>query len=239
MTPAVAEGEKVEQLTRRISGAIMTGELAVGTWLRQETLAERFGVSRQPVREALRQLHAAGLVEIHPRRGAVVHGPSAREIRGAYLVRAELEGLAAELAATGIADAQLTALHDADAAFRDITQEALDSTLGDLITGDFGWGRANHAFHQVILDAADVPFLLRTIESVYRVVPRNLTWSAIRTRDALQANIAQHEAIFRSIERRDPVKARAAMREHIRLSGELIADWFEARRDRATDTPAA
>lgn len=56
----------------------MTGEFAVGTWLRQETLAEIFGVSRTPVREALRQVQANGLVEVFPNRGALVRGPSSQ-----------------------------------------------------------------------------------------------------------------------------------------------------------------
>jgi DNA-binding GntR family transcriptional regulator len=114
---AAVDGAAVSPLVDRLAGAIQTrvlsGDVPVGTRLRQEALAEEFGVSRTPVREALRKLQSTGLVELLPNRGAVVRGPSAREIREAYEVRAELEGLAAELAAGRISDADLLRLREA------------------------------------------------------------------------------------------------------------------------------
>ena len=90
-----AAGERralVDKLAATIQARVLSGELASGTRLRQEALAEEFGVSRTPVREALRKLQASGLVELRPNRGAHVRGLSPREIRDAYEVRAELEG---------------------------------------------------------------------------------------------------------------------------------------------------
>ena len=79
---------------------MLSGALPLGSRLRQEALATEFGVSRTPVREALRKLQATGFVQLDARTAArVVRGPTAREVREAYEVRAELEGLAAELAA--------------------------------------------------------------------------------------------------------------------------------------------
>src|SRR3954451_8950118 len=101
----------VDKLAAQLQARVLNGELASGTRLRQEALAEEFGVSRTPIREALRKLQASGLVEVQPRRGALVRAPSAREIRAAYEVRAELEGLAAELAARRIHQEQLDLLH--------------------------------------------------------------------------------------------------------------------------------
>ncbi len=88
-----------DDLAAALQNRILVGDYPVGTRLRQELLAAEFGVSRMPVREALHKLEALGLVEITPRRGAFIRGPSTEEIREAYVVRAELEGLAAELAA--------------------------------------------------------------------------------------------------------------------------------------------
>ena len=65
----------VERLALAIQSQVLSGEVPVGTRLRQEALAEEFGVSRTPVREALRQLQATGLLEVQPNRGAVVRGP--------------------------------------------------------------------------------------------------------------------------------------------------------------------
>ena len=74
----------VDKLAATIQARVLSGELASGTRLRQEALAEEFGVSRTPVREALRKLQASGLVELRPNRGAQVRGLSPREIRDAY-----------------------------------------------------------------------------------------------------------------------------------------------------------
>ena len=73
---------------------MITGEIPVGSWLRQERLAAEYGVSRTPIREAIRKLQASGAVEMVPHRGALVRGPSLRDILESYMVRAELEGFA-------------------------------------------------------------------------------------------------------------------------------------------------
>ena len=116
-TPDVA-ASLVDSLAGDIQQRIMSGAIPFGSWLRQETLASEFGVSRTPVREALRKLEARGLVALVPQRGAVVRGPTTREIREAYQVRAELEGLAAELAAARIDDDELRRLREAEELFR-------------------------------------------------------------------------------------------------------------------------
>src|ERR1051325_1357293 len=109
----------VDKLAAQLQARVLNGELASGTRLRQEALAEEFGVSRTPVREALRKLQASGLVELRPHRGALVRGLSPREIRDAYEVRAELEALAAEVAALRIRPEQLDRLRRAQGQFRD------------------------------------------------------------------------------------------------------------------------
>ena len=108
----------VDDLAERIHTRVLTGEYAVGTWLRQEALAAEFGVSRTPVREALRKLQAARVVDVLPHRGALVRAPTATDIREAYLIRGELEGLAAEMAVARIDEQQLRRLRDAEEAFR-------------------------------------------------------------------------------------------------------------------------
>src|SRR5215471_11992317 len=107
----------VDRLAAALRARVLSGDLPSGTRLRQEALAVEFGVSRTPVREALRQLQASGLVDLEPNRGARVRRLSPREIRDAYEVRAELEGLAAELAATRIRHSQLDRLRKAQAEF--------------------------------------------------------------------------------------------------------------------------
>ena len=91
-------GTKADDLALALEEAIVSGEIAPGTVLRQEQLSEQYSVSRTPVREALRRLAALGLVSFVPNRGVRVRTLSREELREAFLVRAELESLATELA---------------------------------------------------------------------------------------------------------------------------------------------
>jgi DNA-binding GntR family transcriptional regulator len=220
----------VERVAGAIQARVLSGAVPVGTRLRQESLAEEFGVSRTPVREALRQLQATGLVELEPNRGAVVRGPSAREIREAYEVRAELEGLAAELAAERISDRDLLRLREAQTLFRESVATLIERRARRPAPwrDESVWVRANDLFHQAILDAAGNGRLNTTIADLHRSFPRDLTWSALsQSSRLLSENVEQHETILEAIERRDPVEARRRMIEHVRSAGELVTLHFE------------
>jgi DNA-binding GntR family transcriptional regulator len=222
----------VDRLAAAIQARVLSGDIARGTRLRQEALAGEFGVSRTPVREALRKLQATGIVELLPNRGAVVRGPSAREIREAYEVRAELEGLAAELATVRISDRDLLRLREAEELFRrSVTtlvarrrRRATEPRWED----ESSWVRANDLFHQAIFDAAANGRLSATIAELHRSFPRDLTWSALAGNSRLlEENVEQHHAILEAIERRDPAEARRRMVAHVRSAGELVTLHFE------------
>jgi DNA-binding GntR family transcriptional regulator len=219
----------VDRLAGAIQTQVLSGEVPVGTRLRQETLAEEFGVSRTPVREALRKLQATGVVELLPNRGAVVRGPSVREIREAYEVRAELEGLAAELAAERITDRGLHRLQEAHALFRkSVTQLVARRRRRPPWKDESVWVQANDLFHQAILAAAGNARLNDTIADLHRSFPRDLTWASLsESSRLLEENVEQHEAILDAIERRDPAEARRRMVEHVRSAGELVTLHFE------------
>jgi DNA-binding GntR family transcriptional regulator len=179
------------------------------------------------VREALRKLQATGIIELFPHRGAVVRGPSAREIREAYEVRAELEGLAAELATRRISDRDLHRLREAEQLFRrSVTalvarrrRRSSDPQWED----ESAWVQANDLFHQAILDAAGNARLSATIADLHRSFPRDLTWSALAGNSRLlEENVGQHGAILEAVERHDPAEARRRMIEHVRRAGELV-----------------
>lgn len=224
----------VEALAAKLAAAIMTGELAGGTWLRQEAIAEQYGVSRQPVREALRQLQAYGMVDIPSRRGALVRRPSPRDIREAYQVRAELEGLAAALAARHVTTDDLRRMREAEERFERVVAQTVNGEPArhDGDSEVVEWNAANDAFHEAVLTAAGAQILRRTIETLHLVVPRGLTWNALRTRRLLESNVIQHRSVRSAIESGDEETARAAMREHISSSGTLIAEWFERQEGR-------
>src|SRR5437762_12907446 len=171
----------VDRLAATIQARVLAGEFPSGSRLRQESLASEFGVSRTPVREALRKLQAGGVVELEPNRGAVVRGPTAREVREAYEVRAELEGLAAELAATRIRDDELRRLHDAQGLFG----RSVKSLLQWKRRQNGGpppekahreWIDGNDLFHVSILDSAGNERLRSTLADLHTSFPRDLTW---------------------------------------------------------------
>lgn len=229
--PANGTDALVDHLAATLRSRVLNGEIEVGSRLRQESLAAEFGVSRTPIREALRQLQAGGIVELQPHRGAVVRGPTTREIREAYEVRAELEGLAAELAATRINDAQLRELRDAERHFRRsiarLVEGGLDRTEADA-NGE--WTRANDLFHRVIQEAASNQRLTDIVQDLHRAFPRGLTWAALSGNSALLGqNVEEHQLILAAIEQRDPPEARRRMVAHVRHAGELIARHFERR----------
>jgi DNA-binding GntR family transcriptional regulator len=224
----------VDELAATIQARVLSGEIATGTRLRQETLATEFGVSRTPVREALRKLQAGGLVEVQPRRGALVRRPSARDVREAYEVRAELEGLAAELAGSRVRDGELRRLREAQELFRHSVasvlawreQRAPNEPLRSVAHGE--WISANDAFHLAIQEAAGNRRLRRTLADLHQSFPRDLTWIVLaENARLLEENVAQHEAILAAIERNDPAGSRRLMVEHVLTAGALVTRRFE------------
>jgi DNA-binding GntR family transcriptional regulator len=216
----------VNSLADQIQLGIVTSEFPIGARLRQEQLAERFGVSRTPIREALRMLHARGAVILIPNRGAVVRAPTTREIRDAYAIRAELEGLGAELAATRARDSELAKLAKAERLFRQSVAKYVRTTSTE--TPDLRWIQANDLFHEAILDAAGNVRLRQIINELHLSFPRNLTWSALSEEPTLmEDNVNQHRRILAAIELRDPASARRWMTDHVQRAGELVASWFE------------
>ena len=217
--PSVAE-----HLAGQIADAIMVGEYPLGTWLRQEQLAQRFGVSRQPIREALRRLEVVGMIEARPRRGVRVKGPDPSYIHEGYLIRAELEGLAARLAAARRGPEQLAELQHAWASFRATITQAFGA--GSRVDSRAAWVRDHNQFHELIHEASGSDRLAQLIGTLNLTLPRNLSIEALRVGGTLAENLRQHEVILAAIELRSEQVAEAAMKEHVRRSGELIADWF-------------
>ena len=206
----------VDRIVRELRDRVFAGTLPVGSWLRQEAVAAEFAVSRTPVREALRELQARGIVSLLPNRGALVRGPTLKEIREAYAIRAELEGLAARLAAGRLLAAGLARLREAEAVF----ERAAD------VGGD-DWERANDLFHEVILAAAGNDRLRLMIADLHRAFPRSLTWNALVSAPGrLEENAAQHRRIREALEAGDGEEARRRMIQHVADAGGLVEEWF-------------
>jgi DNA-binding GntR family transcriptional regulator len=178
----------------QLQHAILEGVLQPGERLRAEALAQRFGTSRTPIREALLQLEAQGLVEVEPNRGAVVRAFDRDDLLDLYEVRALLEPRAAALATHRISEAdiaELEALCDDD----------------DLIV-------ANEVFHRIILEAAGSPRLVTAMRAASGIPRsfRSVFWHDERQREE---SLMCHRRLVAAFKARDAALAEAVMRMHI------------------------
>jgi DNA-binding GntR family transcriptional regulator len=215
---------KAEEIAQMLEEAIVSGELSPGTVLRQEQLSEELNVSRTPIREALRELAALGLVTLEANRGARVRLVSREELLETFPIRAELEGLAAELAVTRMTSSQLKRLRNEERSFERATHALRAGSGNELETKwlTSEWVRANHAFHDVILEASGSPLLERMAKSVRRVFHGQIVWSDAPAVSALyDDNLAQHRAMREAFERRD-ASVRGLAHEHVLASGHLL-----------------
>jgi DNA-binding GntR family transcriptional regulator len=221
---------KADDIALVIEEAIVSGELAPGTVLRQEQLSEQFKVSRTPIREALRRLAALGLVSFVPNRGVRVRTLSRDDLEEAFLVRAELEGLATEIATPKFTPENLAELDEAEKRFATISLELRSREPGDerrSIMGD--WVRANHTFHDVIYGVADLPLVEQLAKSARRTFSGPAVWApGDHSIDGLYAkNAEQHRAIKQAIAAGSAAGARALAREHVLSSFHLLETILE------------
>jgi DNA-binding GntR family transcriptional regulator len=221
----MSDGTKADDIALALEEAIVSGEIPPGSVLRQEHLSEQFAVSRTPVREALRRLAALGLVSFEPNRGVRVRMLQRDELREAFLVRAELEGLATEIATPKMSGADLAELEAAERHFSAVTHQLVEMSHAgrqDLqLARD--WLHANHAFHDVIYAAADSPLIARMAKAARRTFLAKPVWATGADLDELfQKNDRQHRAIREAIAARSPQGARVLAREHVLSSGRLL-----------------
>ena len=185
--------------------AILKGELKPGERLMEIQLANKLGVSRTPVREAIRKLELEGLVLMIPRKGAEVAEITRQDMEDVLEVRTALEELAVKDACDHITDAQLSELKKASNEFKKALLEGKD-----LVT----CADADMHFHDVILSATNNRRLIQMLnnlsEQMYRYRMEYLKDE--RTHKTL---IEEHDAIRRALKKHDKVKAGAAIRVHI------------------------
>lgn len=232
---------KADDIFHALEEAIVKGAVPPGSLLRQERLAADFDVSRTPIREALRRLEAIGLVSLLENRGARVRSLSADDMREAFLVRAELEGLAAERASSRIDRHQLAALKEAEDRFRELSGDLRNDPEGPRLLGLLTeWSKANDQFHETVLEASDAPRLIDAVRGCRRLVIGHLMvkWNDGLT-SALIENAQEHRAVRELLELGSGAGARAAMANHIRSSGALLGASLFAPQDQSPATPDA
>jgi DNA-binding GntR family transcriptional regulator len=203
------DGYVVEELRSRI----VRGDLAAGTRIDQQALSEELGISRMPVREALRRLAAEGFVELISHRGALVTKLSDAEIIEVYEMRAVLQGLAARLAVPHYTDEHL-------------------QPLGDLLdkmerTKDLGrWAELNRAFHDAIELPSEAQRLISLIERLTQQCAPYVQ-IGIRYLEAQKSTAQEHREIYDACLARDADALEQAVRRHLSVWGRNVARYVQ------------
>ena len=201
------------KLRDEIENGIVTGTLAPGERLDEVQLANRFGVSRTPIREALMQLGAIGLVEIRPRRGAVVVDPGPNRIYEMFEVMAELEGMAGSLAARRYNEqdrANLLSAHEK--CERSVTSGDADAYYYD-----------NEIFHHAIYQASHSGFLFDQCAALHRRL-RPYRRLQLRVRNRMKVSFGEHAGIVEAILAGEAETVRGLLRSHIAVQGDRFGD---------------
>lgn len=192
---------------------IVTGDLADGERLDEVTLADRFGCSRTPLREAFQALAASGLVQLIPRRGAFVRHPGLEEMVEMFEVMAELEALCGRLAARRVTPALLAALQATVAACE--AAVALDD--------HDRYYAENERFHLLLYEAAGNGFLAAEAGRLHRRLKpyRRLQ---LRVRGRMDQSLAEHRAVLAALHDGRADAAAEALRDHVAVQGGKFND---------------
>ena len=190
----------------QLLSSILDGDIKPGDRLLETSLAERFGVSRTPVREAIKRLQSDGFVEPDGRRGLALRKLDHQSVTELYLLRENLEGMAAALCARHASDAEVEALRE--------MVEADEAALGKKSQTN-RFVRTNRLFHQALYRGAHNRYLLEALDrlSLHTTL---LGSSTLQDKARRRTGIAEHRKIVEAIEKRDSDLARERGTQHIR-----------------------
>jgi len=198
-----------EKIADKIRTDIIKGVFKSGERLVEPKLAKNLGISRTPIREALRQLEGEGFIEIVPRRGAIVKELTIKDIDDLYAIKANLEGLAARQATVNLTEEELESLIMINKKFREIAEknpEVTDEYMKD-----------NIDFHNIFIGASRNDRLVDILDGLSKNFQRLKTMLVSDSGRAAMA-AKEHKAIIDAFVSRDPDEAEKSVRNHI-ISG--------------------
>ena len=199
-------GTRADRLAIEIADAILSGQFAPGERLDEQRLAETYEVSRTPVREALRRLAATGLIEVRPRRGAIVTEITGERLNGLFVAMAEIEATCARLAAISMSPIERRRLG------------ALHEQMGELARKGHrvAYTDANHAFHTMLYSGAHNSVLEEFALGLRRRL-EHFRRAQFRTPRRLAQSHSEHAEIVRAILSGDASRAHSSMLHHVTL----------------------
>lgn len=201
-----------QQVAERLRERIFSHELPAGTWVDEQALAEQYGISRTPLREALKVLASEGLVTLKPRRGCYVTEISERDLDEVFSVMAMLEG---ECARESAGRATKDDLKKLQAIHADLEKAAAAQDIDRFF-------EANQAFHRALQSIADNRWLLHVIEDLRKVIKLSRHHSLF-SEGRLEQSLQEHRGILQAVLAGDAAAAEARMRDHIRSGRAALA----------------
>ena len=193
-----------EKIYQALRSDILSGAFKDNEELKENTLTKSYGVSRTPVREAIRQLALEGLVDTIPNRGAFVHNIHCKDVEDVYAIRSLMEGLAARWAVEHITDAQMEAM-----------EEVL--YMSEFYRKKGNWEQvyiADNRFHELMYAASGshlLEHMLRTFHEYVQQVRKN----ALKDKERAEKSYEEHAAIMEAIKNRQPDAAAMLATRHI------------------------
>lgn len=204
-----------DRIADALREAILRGTFEEGQSLRQDEIAAQFGVSRIPVREALRQLEAEGLVTIHLNKGAIVAVLSPSEVQELCEIRASLEATALQIAIPKLLESDF----EKAAATLAATDQAADAAQ---------WSRLNWEFHSTLYTPADRPRLLGLIKTLHINIDRYVRLQ-MEKMHYLERSQTEHYQILAACRQRNGEAATQLLKQHIDTAGQELVRYLQLR----------
>ncbi|HIJ95595.1 MAG TPA: GntR family transcriptional regulator [Desulfuromonadales bacterium] len=200
-----------EKILENIRDAIVTGSLKAGSRVSEPELAERYGISRTPIREAFRQLESEGYLTVIPRRGAVVSSFSPKDVEEFYAIKSILEGYAARQACEKLSDKDIDRLQGINDKLAELARQS-DIRHFFKIHSDF---------HDLFIKAADNEKLRELIAGLVTKFQR-LRFTSLSLPDRMTVSVQEHEKIIDAFRRRDADAAETLVRKNAEYGGHVL-----------------
>ena len=200
-----------EKILENIRDAILKGTLKAGERVSEPDLAERYGISRTPIREAFRQLESEGYLTVVPRKGAVVTALSERDVEEFYSIKSILEGYAARLAAEKLTDKDIERLKAINGRLSKL------ASVGDVKT----FFRVHNEFHEQFIRASGNEKLLELIQQLLKKFDR-LRIASLSLPGRMEISVQEHEKIIDAFESHDGDTADRLVRKNAAYGGQVL-----------------
>lgn len=202
-----------EKILEHIRDAIISGALKAGSRVSEPELAERYGISRTPIREAFRQLESEGYLTVIPRRGAVVSEFSQKDVEDFYAIKSILEGYAARQACSRLTGKELDKLQANNSRLIEL------AALNDIKT----FVKVHNDFHETFIKAADNEKLRELITSVVTRFQR-LRFMSLSLPGRMEIVIQEHAKIIEAFRRKDADAAEMLVQKNAEYGGRVLLD---------------